>query len=213
MAFMQENSREVVAPAAPGKLVPVLASVLALQVVFYVGLRTAPWFAERGWEGPSINPQRRMVEWRRAVALAEKDPVPGMELPSVPLRDLEGRPAKAIRPGKPTVLLFVGDATSCSVKSLLSTWVTLKEKHPDLQVVGVATRAEGPVAEMCSKKAGKVRLVLDADGALAETLNARWKPRAYLLDRQTRLAYVQPDTVMDSLAVGEVERLLERKSF
>lgn len=212
MALMNENAFDAPRSGSSNRLVPILACVLVLQVVFYLGLRAAPWFAERGWKGRTENPQQKIAQWRRSVYDSKLDPVPGMMLPEVSLSDLKGRSHNPVVSGRPTLLLFVGAATTCSVKSLVSAWADVRKGQPELAIVGIATTADAPAAEMCDRKGAPVRMLLDPEDSLADVLNARWKPRAYLLDQNGRIAYVQPDTTMDPMAVEEVRDLLKRMS-
>jgi hypothetical protein len=57
----------------------------------------------------------------------------------------------------------------------------------------------------CEKSGHGVRLLLDPEGRAAARYNARWLPRAYALDEQGVLTYVQSPTTLDPQAPLEVE--------
>lgn len=75
----------------------------------------------------------------------------------------------------------------------------------------VAARMTPEIDEFCGAHPGDVRIVLDPDDSLAELLNARWKPRVYVLNEGGQIAYVQPAATLDARA--DVRRLLTRSSL
>ncbi len=50
-------------------------------------------------------------------------------------------------------------------------------------------------------------MLLDPHGETARRYHARWLPRAYVLDEEGRLAYVQPATTLDPQAPLQVAAL------
>jgi peroxiredoxin len=93
----------------------------------------------------------------------------------------------------------------------MSAWSRLQKEVKNLQVVVVATRMDASLAldPSCRDQRTSLRVALDPEEHLADLLNARWKPRAYLVDPGGRIRYVQPDTAMDGQAILQVKRLLK----
>jgi hypothetical protein len=73
-----------------------------------------------------------------------------------------------------------------------------------------------PVLNGMSPECGngrRVRLLLDPEGQTAKQYNARWLPRAYALDAQGVLTYVQSATTLDPQAPLQVEALWQEASL
>jgi len=78
-----------------------------------------------------------------------------------------------------------------------------------LRVVFVTNSSGARLATGCPEGA-RVEIARDPGGHAASRYNARWRPRAYLLDGAGRLMYAQPDTTLDPQAPLEVEALLKQ---
>jgi hypothetical protein len=89
-------------------------------------------------------------------------------------------------------------------------WSRLPQQQKQVRVVFVAAQDDPALREACGDRRETVRVAFDPDGRLAGLFNARWKPRAYLLDRAGRLAYVQPVRTLTPQAPLEVAALLRR---
>lgn len=192
-----------------GRLVPVLLGILLLQGCFYLGLRLGP-----GYLSPWIQPGKteptvaRIVNWRSRNYAPERDPAVGMELPSLRLPLLHGSSIKLAGNGRQRTLLLFLPEVSCSARSLLSSWDRITRELPRTRLVGVAVRSGSALQLGCNAEIQGVPIVVDVHAELARTLNASWRPRAYLLDEEGRVQYVQPVTTMDGDAMSEVPRLL-----
>jgi len=80
--------------------------ILGLLGCLYLGLQSSAWVAPR--LADRDNPERRVIEWRQGSYAREKDPVVGTWVGSLPLRTKKQGRIKL--GGKPTVLVFIGDA-------------------------------------------------------------------------------------------------------
>lgn len=61
----------------------------------------------------------------------------------------------------------------------------------------------------CKAAPGRTLIALDPTGKTAERFNAGWLPRAYVLDEQGRIAYVQAPDVPDAQAPRAARRALQ----
>ena len=81
----------------------------------------------------------------------------------------------------------------------MEAWSRLTNNAPD-RLLLVALPELDPKDPICARQSSRVRVLLDRHGETARRYNARWLPRAYALDEQGRLAYVQPETTLDPQA-------------
>ena len=66
-----------------------------------------------------------------------------------------------------------------------------------MNVVFAAESVDPASSGPCDNSRGRVRLLLDPGGAMATRFNARWAPRAFLIDARGRIAWVEPGTTPD----------------
>jgi hypothetical protein len=123
------------------------------------------------------------------------------------LRTENGEPFDLSRlHGRPVALLFARDGCACSTKALTEAWSGLRKGHPE-RVVVVATPKLDHAVLTWAEQTAHVRVLLDAGRETAHQYNAWWFPRAYALDEQGRVTYVQPDTTGDPWAPLQVAAL------
>lgn len=196
-------------PRKHRSLVPLLLGVLLLQGCFYLGLRLGPTYLAPRWQPIATEPgAERIVQWRQARYTPEHDPAVGMDLPSIRLAAFHGGQVSLPGSGREHTLLVFLPEMGCSARSLLSSWGKMTKQFPSTRLIGVSQRSEEELHMGCHADIAAIPVVLDSGAKLARTLNASWLPRAYMLDRNGRIQYVQPVTTMDGSAVLEVERLL-----
>lgn len=192
-----------------GSLVPFLVGILLLQGCFYLGLRLGPaYLAPRLRSIPGEASTERIMRWRQARYVPERDPAVGMELPALSLPARHGRKVSLLGSGQTRTLLVFLPEMGCSARSLLTSWGRMAKAFPSTRLVGVTLHSPEELQLGCHADIAGIPVVQDADAALARILNASWRPRAYLLDRSGRVQYVQPITAMDGAALLEVERRL-----
>jgi hypothetical protein len=88
-------------------------------------------------------------------------------------------------------------------------WSRLTEHSAD-RILLVAMQAVDPKDPVCAKQGPRVRVLLDRHGETARRFNALWLPRAYALDAEGRLTYVQPAATLDPRAPLQVTALWGR---
>ncbi len=92
----------------------------------------------------------------------------------------------------------------------MQAWSRLGEQNPDVRVVFAMEKMGAESKQLCSQYESSVDVVHDPEGRTAASYNARWRPRAYLIDEAGQLAYVQPDTVLDPFVPNRVRQVMGR---
>ena len=192
-----------------GSLIPLLTGILLLQGCFYLGLRLGPGYLAPHWRSAAAEPsEERIIRWRQARYAPDQDPAIGMELPALRLPAVQGGKISLPGNGRDRTLLVFLPEMGCSARSLLTSWARMAKEFPSIRLVGVSLHSTQELQLGCHADIAGIPVVQDAQAELARTLNASWRPRAYLLDRSGRIQYLQPVTAMDGIAVLEVERIL-----
>lgn len=83
-------------------------------------------------------------------------------------------------------------------------------RHPSVRCELVARHRVG-IEEFLRSEKTAVRYSWDRNGVLAKHLNAFFLPRLYLLDKEGRVAYVEPPGLPPEKAFSDVQRLLARR--
>jgi peroxiredoxin len=172
---------------------------------------------------PSVWPLKEQVAFdprlldlpsqRRGLYDPQRDLNVGEHAPVRLLYSLDGRKLALGRPtDRPIVVVFASDCSSCGGGATLAQWDALQHVHSRARVV-VATQDQADrVREVLAVHHLRIRVLLDRRGEVARAYNALWYPRAYVLDSRGRVAYVQPDSIAEAAAIGEVSKLLGRSS-
>lgn len=66
--------------------------------------------------------------------------------------------------------------------------------------------------DSCTRGTEGVRLLLDPNGQTAKRYNSLWPRRAYALDQNSRVIYVQPEATLDPEAPIEVGDLFRQNT-
>jgi hypothetical protein len=187
-------------------LVPFLSAVLVCQAALYVGIQVGIRVpqrepsAARDWE-------RR---WKQSVHDPRREPALGTVAPRLALTGPDGKQVSLrLGRGNRAAVVFVGDGNTCAVRSLSAAWAAIRKDTPDLRVVLVVDDLQPDSG--CRPFGPGIELAMDPDGQVAAAFNARWKPRAYLVDDSSRLAYAQSVGTGTLHAPLEIQQLLKRE--
>lgn len=184
-----------------------LLPLLVLEAVVWQRLQPPAQSSPK--RGLPFDPDDPIVQ-RRFVYDPHRDPHPGQRGPVMILRDLDGvRSTQVPSRRHPTVVVFPSDCSSCGGGATIVQWDSLQRGHPEANVVVATPEDASAVRRVLTGRDLKLRVLLDTEGKTAKRYNARWHPRAYLLDRQGRIVYVQPDTQTEVDAIQEVSRRLK----
>jgi peroxiredoxin len=160
------------------------------------------------WQDPAqlqrvLDAQQESLRFR-----PEADPRLGEAAPHLALFDTTGRRLDYPPPDAPdpTVLLFIGDCTSCFGKTL-SLWEQVRAEGHAVYVVTSSDPAEARTFLAQSRLRMPVLLERTDPGSAAR-YNAAFRPRAYVIDASGRLIYAQPEDEASSDAVQAVSSLL-----
>jgi hypothetical protein len=88
----------------------------------------------------------------------------------------------------------------------MAAWSRLPQQFANSLLI-VALPSPTAAAEAGDEGKRGVRVLLDPEQQTARRYNARWLPRAYALDEQGILTYVQAETTLDPHAPLQVEAL------
>jgi hypothetical protein len=94
----------------------------------------------------------------------------------------------------------------------MGAWSRLRQEVSALRVVFVARKVDRSFRSACASRGKGVVLALDPADEVARQFNARWTPRAFLLDGGGRLRYVQPVTTMTPQAPLELREVVRAAS-
>lgn len=149
---------------------------------------------------------------RRASYDSALDPLIGTQGPRVALKDLAGRTITLGKSGShPIVVVFVSDCSSCVGGATLLQSDALQQGHPWVRVFVASQERAAEIRAAMVGHDYKLTVLLDEGGRCARSYNALWYPRAYVLDEQGRVLFVQSDSQQETEAIREVSRLLEAR--
>jgi hypothetical protein len=154
------------------------------------------------------NAREREARWRAATLQSmARDPAVGAPVTasSSPLgqllRGAEGKRA--------TLLLLIGPCAPCVIEDVRR-WEEMTKRQPDLGCVLVSRDSQANIDGFRKKEKVTLPILPDEDGGFSQALNGIWVPRAYLLDNQGRLLWVQTNDAMTAAAVAaEVNAVLK----
>jgi hypothetical protein len=87
----------------------------------------------------------------------------------------------------------------------MEAWSRLPKTDPTIRVV-FALRHPADLDSACAHAAHGT-VLLDRDGRTAREFNAHWRARAYGLDAEGKIVYVQPEITLDPQAPAELARV------
>lgn len=85
----------------------------------------------------------------------------------------------------------------------MEAWSRLQQQVSNSIIIFAVQRSHAGEA-VCKTTVGRVHVLLDPRGETAHRYNAWWLPRAYVIDADGVLTYVQPDQTMDTEAPLQV---------
>lgn len=156
-----------------------------------------------------FNPEDPAIQ-RRARYDPRRDPLLGQMAPVLSIRSLDGKKITLGRPSdQPTVVVFASDCSSCGGGATVLQWDALQRGHPTAHIFIASQEKAAGIRGVLAGRDLKVHILLDTTGQAARAYNALWHPRAYLIDRQGRVRYVEPDTRTEVDAIRDVSQLIE----
>ena len=96
------------------------------------------------------------------------------------------------------------------MKALFGAWSRLRKDHPEARVLVAARQLDPRLRQVCAAIGADVELLHDPAGKTAARFNANWPARAYSLDPDGRVEYVQGETTPDTEAMLQVARLWQK---
>ena len=89
----------------------------------------------------------------------------------------------------------------------MAAWSRLPQEVPNAVVLFVSATDDRSLLAECPRGSKSMAVLIDAKRLTAQRYNARWQPRAYGIDEQGTLVYVQSETTLDPQGPVELERL------
>lgn len=96
------------------------------------------------------------------------------------------------------------------MRALFGAWSRLRKDHPDARLIVAARDIDPGLRQACRSLEGDVELLHDPGGKTAARFNAKWSARAYALDPEGGLEYVQHEATPDTEAMLQVARLWQK---
>jgi hypothetical protein len=199
----------------------------AMSVEAPTGSRRVPWTVLLGVSAAiavAVSATREAIRWRdpgqlqRLVAARqealrfrpEADPPLGQLAPRLSMLDTTARRVSypPSRANAPSALLFIGDCTGCSAKTL-GEWASIADEG---YAVYVVTSSDPSEARAFVADSGlRLPVLLEAtDATGAGCYNAAFRPRAYVVDGSGSLLYAQPETEASAVVIRNARALLRQ---
>ncbi len=136
--------------------------------------------------------------------LMRNDPRLGIRAPNIPLSqavvasDSTRRFLGADRPSaeQPKILIFIGACSPCVLNDLKQ-WERLQPQWQDVKILLVGRSTPKQITDFVKSTQLTLPIIPDPQGRLAKAYNAVWVPRAYVIDRQGKITWIQKEGHLD----------------
>jgi hypothetical protein len=202
-----KNKHETNPAGRRKSLAPYLLAVLGCQAALLFGIQVGSWMPGRVSRGPVPD---REVQWKKSLHDPGKEPRLGEPPPAASLLAPQGkRVSLHPRRGEKLAVVFVGDGDTCAARSLSAAWSLVRKETRGLRVLFVVRETEPGAG--CRPFGPGIELALDPGDRSAAAFNARWMPRAFLVNDRGLLEYAQPVTTRTTSTPLEVRKLLHQR--